>query len=154
MQFCLVHNESWIAIRSQFQRDMTLIQWETMKNRRLEGGISSSPANWMWNCSLKSLPEASGLITAPWQAKRNIANQIHKKVGHLLSRANPCFLCALFTSDLSYHSLLSPPSTFYARQEVDYSSQTLSLSAEHNDRSLKLSRKLRDINTFVPIFKN
>lgn len=43
----------------------------------------------MWNCSLKSLPEARGLITAPWQAKRNIANQIHKKVGHLLSRPKP-----------------------------------------------------------------
>lgn len=86
VQFCLMHsyNKSQIAIRSQFQRDMALIQWETMKNRKVEEE-ESRPANWMWNCSLKSLPEASGLITAPWQAKCNIVNQIHKKVGHLPS---------------------------------------------------------------------
>lgn len=86
VQFQLMHsyNKSQIAIRSQFQQDMTLIQWETMKKRKVEEE-ESRPANWMWNCSLKSLPEASGLITAPWQAKRNIANQIHKKVGHLPS---------------------------------------------------------------------
>jgi len=100
----------------------------------------------MWNCSLKSLPEASGLITAPWQAKRNIANQIHKKVGHLLYHdRTPASFAPFFTSDLfsSYRSLL-----FYARQEVDYSSQNLSTNAEHNDRSVKLSCKLE---TLIPL---
>lgn len=152
VQFCLMHsyNKSQIAIRSQFQRDMALIQWETMKNRKVEEE-ESRPANWMWNCSLKSLPEASGLITAPWQAKCNIANQIHKKVGHLLSRSplpsHPFHFRFVsvqspFLSPFSVYSLcasrggLFVPESFCGREI-------------YNDKSVKLSRKQQDINTFV-----
>lgn len=86
------YNESRIAIRSRFQRDVTLIQWGTMKNRRLEDGISFCQLNVELLIEIvvrggEKERGGGGLITAPWQAKRNIANQIHKKVGHLLSRA-------------------------------------------------------------------
>lgn len=66
---------------------------------------------------------------------------------------DPRFLRTLFTSDLSRSNCPSfprSPSTFYARQErrtirpgIFYGRGT------YNDKSVKLSRKLQDINTFV-----
>lgn len=108
----------------------------------------------MWNCSLKSLLAESGLITVSWQAKRNIANQIHKKVGHLLSRAIPISFAPLSLWIVSSRSSFPSLRRWFFIRDKRQTHLSQNLSMEHNDQSVKLPRKLQNINTIRLMLEN